>query len=205
MGRFRHPKLVQVFLILAAEVTPDLPCKANSERTEGECEDEIVGSQKQIRAHPFRAGHCLLVVGCLACAACPVPAVWHSSETQAQTAGAQTQQAQPSQTQAPQDSDIPDAPTVQPSATPRSRRPSPSRRKRSPVADRNPWTNQPNPTRPIPAPRAGRLRGRRAPPAAAHASGQDRSAGHLRQRPRTRRSSFTPTWYTQLSCSFRSP
>ncbi|MFZ2086246.1 MAG: VWA domain-containing protein [Candidatus Sulfotelmatobacter sp.] len=65
----------------------------------------------------------------------------------AQSSGSQAQQTQPAPTQPAQKDDIPDAPTVQPSATapepPAIPRPE---EKKPATADRNPWTNQPNAT-----------------------------------------------------------
>lgn len=65
----------------------------------------------------------------------------------AQSSGSQAQQTQPAPTQPAQKDDIPDAPTVQPSATapepPAIPRPE---EKKPATADRNPWTNQPNTT-----------------------------------------------------------
>jgi VWFA-related protein len=80
----------------------------------------------------------LLVVGCLAFSL-------SAADTWAQAPATQTQQAQPSQTKPSQDSDIPDAPTVQPSATPPEPPPIPKPEEKKPSApDRNPWTNLPN-------------------------------------------------------------
>jgi len=65
----------------------------------------------------------------------------------AQSSGSQAQQTQPAPTQPAQKDAIPDAPTVQPSATgpepPAIPRPE---EKKPATADRNPWTNQPNAT-----------------------------------------------------------
>jgi VWFA-related protein len=87
-----------------------------------------------------------LIVGCLG-----AYFVLGISRLPAQTSGSQPPQTQPSrvqpsQTQPPQDSDIPDAPTVQPNATPPEPPPIPEpEEKRPATVDRNPWTNQPNP------------------------------------------------------------
>jgi VWFA-related protein len=81
----------------------------------------------------------LLVVACLVICFGPV-----SLGVSAQTSGAQAQQPQPSQSQSAPSSDIPDAPSVQPSATPAEPPPAPKPEKKQPNADRNPWTNQPN-------------------------------------------------------------
>lgn len=81
----------------------------------------------------------LSVVACLAICFGPV-----SLGVSAQTSGAQAQQPQPSQGQSAPSSDIPDAPSVQPSATPVEPPPAPKPEKKQPNADRNPWTNQPN-------------------------------------------------------------
>ena len=91
----------------------------------------------------------LLVVACLALCFGPdsLEASAQTSETQAPQSQAQqpqAQQAQPSQGQSATSSDIPDAPTVQPSATPAEPPPAPKPEKKQPNADRNPWTNQPN-------------------------------------------------------------
>jgi len=65
----------------------------------------------------------------------------------ARSSGSQAQQTQPAPTQPAQKDAIPDAPTVQPSATapepPAIPRPE---EKKPATADRNPWTNQPNAT-----------------------------------------------------------
>jgi VWFA-related protein len=95
------------------------------------------------------------VVGCFGMGAPDVSA--QSSGSQAQPAQTQPTQTQPTQPPPGQDSDIPDAPTVQPSAAPPepSPIPPPEEKKPAPV-DRNPWTNQPNTkpaaTEPGPAP-----------------------------------------------------
>jgi len=62
----------------------------------------------------------------------------------------QTQQTQPPTTQPAQADDIPDAPMVQPSATPPEPPPipRPEEEKKPAAVDRNPWTNQPNSTPP---------------------------------------------------------
>src|ERR1700734_1880520 len=79
----------------------------------------------------------MLVVACLAFSL-------SARDSWAQTPATQTQQAQPSQTQPPQDADIPDAPMVQPSATPPEPPPIPKPEEKNPPAvERNPWTNQP--------------------------------------------------------------
>lgn len=67
-------------------------------------------------------------------------------------AGAQTQSGTaPAQNQG-QSSEIPDAPTVQPSANPPEPPPIPKPEEKKPATvDRNPWTNQPNPSSPPPA------------------------------------------------------
>ncbi len=71
----------------------------------------------------------------------------------AQASGSQAQPAQPAQTQPGQGEEIPDAPTVQPSATPPEPPPVPKPEEKKPAVERNPWTNQPNtpPTQPAPA------------------------------------------------------
>jgi len=72
----------------------------------------------------------------------------------AQSLGSQTQpaQTQPAPAQPAQSDEIPDAPTVQPSATPPepSPIPRPEEKKPAPV-DRNPWTSQPNSKPPVDA------------------------------------------------------
>jgi VWFA-related protein len=87
-------------------------------------------------------------------------------EVSAQSAGGQTQasRTQPVQTQPAQDSDIPDAPTVQPSATPPEPPPIPKPEEKKPATvDRNPWTNQPNQP---PVPNSGPLEDPSSPPPA---------------------------------------
>jgi VWFA-related protein len=97
------------------------------------------------------------VVGCFAVGAPQISAQSSGSQTAANQSQAQPAQTQPAQTPPSQDSDIPDAPTVQPSAAPPepSPIPPPEEKKPAPV-DRNPWTNQPNTkppaTEPGPAP-----------------------------------------------------
>lgn len=86
-------------------------------------------------------------------------------ESSAQSSGAQAQpsQTQPVQTQPAQDSDIPDAPTVQPSAAPPEPPPIPKPEEKKPATvDRNPWTNQP--TNQPPAPSTGPLEDSSTPP-----------------------------------------
>jgi VWFA-related protein len=93
----------------------------------------------------FRKVAGLLVVACFAlCFLSPLSASPQTSGTQAQQASpSQTPQ---SQTQPAQDSDIPDAPGVQPSAAPPEPSPIPKpEEKRPPSPNLNPWTNQPNP------------------------------------------------------------
>ncbi|MGA2922127.1 MAG: VWA domain-containing protein [Candidatus Sulfotelmatobacter sp.] len=73
----------------------------------------------------------------------------------AQTSGSQAQPTQPAQTQPAQTDEIPDAPSVQPSATPAEPPPIPKPEEKKPATvDRNPWTNQPNtpPAQPAAAP-----------------------------------------------------
>lgn len=86
----------------------------------------------------------LLVVACLAICFGPgsLRVSAQTSETQGQQP--QTQQPQTSQSQSAQSSEIPDTPTVQPSATPAEPPPPPKPERKQPNADRNPWTNQPN-------------------------------------------------------------
>jgi VWFA-related protein len=80
----------------------------------------------------------VLVGGCLG--------VFSGLGATALSAQSPAQQTQPPQTQPAQDSDIPDAPTVQPSATPAEPPPIPKPEEKKPAAvDRNPWTNLPNP------------------------------------------------------------
>lgn len=75
----------------------------------------------------------------------------------AQASGSQAEaaQTQPSQNQPARADEIPDAPTVQPSATPPEPPPIPRPEEKKPAtAERNPWTNQPNtpPAQPATAP-----------------------------------------------------
>jgi len=63
----------------------------------------------------------------------------------AQSSGSQAQQTPPAQTQPAQKDEIPDAPTVQPSAATPEPPPIPKPEEKKPAAvDRNPWTNQPS-------------------------------------------------------------
>jgi VWFA-related protein len=91
------------------------------------------------------------VVGCFAVGAPQISAQSSGSQSTANQGQAQPAQTQPAPTQPSQDSDIPDAPTVQPSAAPPEPSPIPKPEEKKPAAvDRNPWTNQPN-TPPAPA------------------------------------------------------
>jgi VWFA-related protein len=66
-------------------------------------------------------------------------------QTPAQPAQSQPAQSQPAQNQPARAEEIPDAPTVQPSATPPEPSPIPKPEEKKPAtADKNPWTNQPN-------------------------------------------------------------
>jgi VWFA-related protein len=83
----------------------------------------------------------------VACLTATVPKIAAQSGNPAPDQPAQTQpaQTQPAQTQPAQNSDIPDAPTVQPSAAPTdpSPIPRPEEEKKPAPVDRDPWTNQP--------------------------------------------------------------
>src|ERR1700691_189250 len=93
----------------------------------------------------------VLVVGIIGISLGSVPSTWAQSSATPQS-GAQTQSGTAPAQSSSQSSDIPDAPTVQPSANPPEPppipKPEPEEKKPAPV-DRNPWTNQPN--QPTPA------------------------------------------------------
>ncbi|MFZ0816033.1 MAG: VWA domain-containing protein [Candidatus Sulfotelmatobacter sp.] len=85
-----------------------------------------------------------LLAGCLSVGAPGVAAQSSGNPASGNPAPDQPAQTQPSQTQPAQNSDIPDAPAVQPSAAPTEPPPVPKPEEKKPATvERDPWTNQP--------------------------------------------------------------